>query len=109
MSINKMILIEGLQANLNLDLNWLKPSEGEGMDLIIIASKSKEGTVTPIGVVVFNVENISKLRNFEYHFLSKNDGGNWIPTDDMLWETIPREFETNEIIGGFYEKDEVVF
>lgn len=105
--MNKMILLEGIPQDLHLGISFIQHSQLESYDkgLLSYLSTFVENKTYTLGIIELNLDNITKLRNFQYVFLEKNSDNNWVKNDKMLKLLIPREFEENELIRGFFSEE----
>lgn len=102
-----MILLDGILPTLSLGVSYLKPNEVNEVPSIILGTRY-EGEIHTLGLIELSLNNISKLRNFKYNFLVKEQNGEWTPSKESLQLLIPREFEENDVIGGIVKNNEEI-
>ena len=102
--MNKMILLEGIPPTLNLGVSFVKHNEVQSEDNLAYLSTFVEDKTHTLGIINLNLENIVKLKNFHYVYLEKEEE-KWIKNNNKLKLLIPREFEENEIIRGFFNEE----
>lgn len=105
--MNKMILLEGIPQDLHLGVSFIQHSQIDNYDKESLSYLSTfvENVTHTLGIIELNLDNITKLRNFQYVFLEKNGEDKWVKNNQMLKLLIPREFEENELIRGFFSEE----
>lgn len=106
--MNKMILLEGIPPNLNLGVSFVQyQGENDNSEKAYLSTFYEDTTHT-MGIIDITLDNIMKLKHFNYVYLEEIDG-KWEHMKDKLIFLINREFVENELIGGFRSEDEIEF
>jgi len=92
---------------MNLGVEFLKPGEEKTKNVIALGT-FYDNEIHTLGLIELSLQNIQKFRNFKYTYLVKNENGEWTPSKEQLQMIIPREFEENELIGGFANNEEEI-
>lgn len=104
-----MILINGLSPELDLGIEW----EKDPLKAVMLCT-FVDGGVHLLGNMLLNVENLSKIKSFNWKYLVKPNEGQWSPKE-LDWESIPRTpIEPQELVKiqlkvGDADEDDLLF
>ena len=100
-------MLDGIHPELDLGIKFVKAGETPKYETVELATVHND-TLISMGMIEISLENISKLKPFHYVYSEKGENGENIISKESLIEKVPREFETNETIGGFFSEDEEI-
>lgn len=106
--VHKMILIKGLSPELDLGVTW----DNDDSNSVMLCS-AIDNNIVLLGNMPLTVANLSKIKNFNWKFLTKTFDTEWTPSE-INWGEIPRYIDNSDElikinVGGVEEDDGIIF